>query len=60
MEALGNVKVKDADSLKVWLKNYCLLLKIDIDDVDAGIVMSILKTDLPESVIQETIDELRG
>ena len=59
LDALGNIKVKDADSLKIWLKNYCLLLKVDIEDVPSAVVKSLIKTDLPESVIQEVINELK-
>jgi len=58
LEALSGIKVKDADTLKIWLKNYCLLLKAEPDKIPASLVKSLAKTDLPESVIQEVIDEL--
>jgi hypothetical protein len=59
INALSGIKVKDADTLKVWLKNYCAIVGVKPSEIPPSFVKSLTKTELPESVIKEVLAEMK-
>ncbi len=59
LSSLNNMKITDADSLKQWVTGYCLLMKLKPDALSATFVKQVTSTEIPDSVIEEVLEEMR-